>query len=356
LVQLADVVPPELMFKHYLYVSSTTKTFRDHFTRMADDLTSLLGLGKDSLAVDIGSNDGLLLKGFAAHGVKVCGVEPAENIAKLAREAGVETINAFFDAACVEQIRGKFGPASVVTANNVFAHIHDIRGVANDVKALLADRGVFVIEAAYLFDMIEQLTFDSVYHEHVSYYSVRALVGFFDRVGMEVIRVDHVPTHGGSLRVFAQKKGAGRPVEATVGEFLAREKSAGVDSFATYEAFGKKIEGVRTRLRDFFATAKKEGKSVAGFGMPAKATTLLTFCRATKDDLKYVVDDNPLKQGRFVPVSHIPIVGAEALDRDRPDYLVILAWNFATEITQKLAPYREKGVRFVIPLPEPRIV
>lgn len=356
LVQLTCVVPPELMFKNYLYVSSTTKTFREHFGKMADDLTALLGLDERSLAIDVGSNDGLLLKGFQRHGVRTVGVEPADNIAALARAAGVETVNAFFDADVVGQILSKHGPASVVTANNVFAHIHDIRQVALNVRHLLAPTGAFVIEAAYLFDMFEQLTFDLIYHEHLSYYSLTPLVAFFRSVEMEVFRVDHVDSHGGSLRVFAQPKGAPRPIDASVGRMLADEKQKGVDAFETYRAFGNKVYAVREQLDAFFTKALQDGRKVAGFGMPAKATTLLSFCRAAKDAIAYIVDDNPLKQGRFTPVSHIPIVSSERLESDRPDYIVALAWNFAKEILEKLSRFRQQGTQFVIPLPQPRIV
>jgi hypothetical protein len=204
--------------------------------------------------------------------------------------------------------------------------------------------------------MIEQLTFDLIYHEHLSYYSLTALVAFFESVEMEVFRADHVDSHGGSLRVFVQMKGAPRPIDASVGRMLADEKRKGVDSFETYRAFGDKVYAVREQLDAFFTKSRGEGRKVVGFGMPAKATTLLTFCAAAKDALAYIVDENPLKQGRYTPVSHIPIVGPDRLDADPPDYIVVLAWNFAQEILEKLARFRERGTQFVIPLPEPRIV
>ena len=356
LAQLTHVVPPELMFKNYLYVTSTTQTFRTHFTQMAEELTKQFKLGKHSFAVDIGSNDGLLLKGFQKHGVTTVGVEPADNLAALANKDGVETINAFFDHKVAEQIINKYGKADIVTANNVFAHIHDIKSVVKNVKTLLKDTGVYVTESAYFFAMYDQLTFDAVYHEHLSYYTLTPLVYFFKQQGMEVFKVEQVNTHGGSIRVYAQKQGGPNKIDASVPQLLAEEKKKGVERFTTYQQFGERVLTAQQKLLAFFAKAKKEGKTVVGYGVPAKATTLLTFCKATKDTFSYLVDDNPLKQGRFMPVSHIPIFSSKMLDQQKPDYIMILAWNFAPEIMQKLAKYKEQGVQFVIPLPEPKVL
>jgi len=354
-VQLSEVVPPELLFKNYLYVTSTTQTFRDHFNRMADEIVRDFALDADALAVDIGSNDGLLLRGFQRHGVRAVGVEPAENLASAAQASGVPTINAFFDAAAVKRILEEYGRANVVTANNVFPHIDDIVAVARNVQGLLRDDGIFVIEFAYLFDMLDQLTFDLIYHEHLSYFALAPLVAFFDRVDMDVFDVRHVESHGGSLRVFVQRKGGPRPRTSAVADLLELESRRGVRRFATYEGFARSVYGVRAALEGFFSDARKGGRRVVGFGMPAKATTLLAFCDIGREAIEYIVDENPLKQGRYTPVSHIPIVGPERLEADCPDYIVVLAWNFAEEILKKLARYRSR-VEFVIPLPKPRVV
>lgn len=355
LVQLTHVVPPALMFKQYLYVSSTTRTFREHFRKMADDIVARFALDRSSTTVDIGSNDGLLLKGFQRHGVRTVGVEPADNIAALAREAGVPTITGFFDADIANRIVNDHGRVDVVTANNVFAHIDDIRDVVRNVDRLLRDDGVFVIEFAYLFDMLEQLTFDLIYHEHVSYYSLTPLVSFFASLGMDVIRAERVATHGGSLRVYVQRGGARHNRDDSVVRLLDEERGRGVTELATYQAFAARVYDVRKELVEFFQQAAAERARVAGFGMPAKATTLLTFCGITRDEIAYIVDDNPLKQGRFTPVGHVPIVSADRLRSDPPDYVVIFAWNFADEILKTIRAALPSA-RFVVPLPTPRVV
>lgn len=356
LCQLSYVTPPEKMFKHYVYVSSTTDTFKKHFKELAEKITKEFGLGPGSLVVDIGSNDGILLKGFNEKGVRTMGVEPADNIAQIARENGIDTINDFFNERVVDDIRRVKGKADVVTANNVFAHVHDIKELTRNVKNLLKDDGVFCIEVQYFFDSIRHATFDNIYHEHLSYFTLLSLNEFFKRQNMEVFNVEHITTHGGSLRVYAQKKGGKFPINKAVEERLTEEKAAGLDKFETYERFAEVIYQIRDRLQHFVKKLKAEGKRIAGYGAPAKATTLLNFCGIDSSHLDYIVEDNPLKHGLIVPGVNIPIVAKEALDNFPPDYLAILAWNFAPEILKNNIQYQTKGTKFFVPIPTPTII
>lgn len=355
LVQLMYIVSPEVLFKHYLYVSSTSNTFKLHFAQMAESLTGECNLGEKSLAVDVGSNDGLLLKAFQKYGVKTIGVEPATNLARIAEQNDVETINDFLNYQVVDRIINSNGKADVVTANNVFAHIADIHGMLKNVKLLLKDDGIFVIEVAYLVDMLNQMTFDSIYHEHIFYYSLTSLDYIFKNNGMQIFKVQHVPSHGGSLRAFVKKQGSDIRVDSSVSEFLKKEKGL-VDDIKTYKEFATKVYTAKEKLKNSIRALKGQGKRLAAYGAPAKATTLLSFCEIDRNWIDYIVDDSPLKQGLFTPGTHIPIVSPRMLDEKMPDYILILAWNFAEEILNKTKKYRDAGVQFIIPLPEPVII
>ena len=356
LVQLTYIVPSEDMFSNYVYLSSTTKTFQIHFAKMAEDITKEFKLGENSLAVDIGSNDGILLKGFKKFGVRIIGVEPAANVAQIAEKGGIETINDFFSEKVVtEIIRGK-GKADVITATNVFAHIDDIDGVISNVKHLLKEDGIYVIEIQYFVDTIEQMTFDNIYHEHMSYYTLSSLDYFFRKHGMEIFKAEKVDTHGGSLRVFAKQKGSGHKVDSSVNRILEHEKKIGIGDFSLYNNFGEKVYGARDNLVRYIMDIKKQGRKIAGYGAPAKSNTLLNFCGIGKDEIDFIVEDNALKQGLYAPGTHIPVVNPKMLDEKKPDYILILAWNFADEILSKTKKYSESGTKFIIPLPEPRIV
>jgi len=344
------------MFSHYLYVTSTTKTFRDHFAAMAKSLSGRFNLSDVSFVIDVGSNDGLLLKCFQGYKVRTLGIEPAKNLAEAANREGVETLNAFLSPSVAGEIAKKHGRADVVTANNVFAHIPAIHDVVKSVRAMLSPQGAFVIEVAYLFDMLSDMTFDLIYHEHLFYYSLTSLCKLLSMHGMEVFDVEHVSSHGGSLRVFVQFRDGPNQVCPSVGEMLSSEKSKGVIKQATYGAFAQKVQEVREELVSYLAELKSEGKRVAAFGYPAKATTLLNFCGISKQYIDYIVDDNPLKQGYLAPGTHIPIVSSSRFREEKPDYVLILAWNFAKEIIEKSAWLREQGVSFIIPLPKPRIL
>lgn len=356
LCQLSYVTPPEKMFKNYVYVTSTTETFRQHFKDLAATLAKDFSLTHNSLAVDIGSNDGLLLSHLKERNVRVMGVEPAENIVDIARKQGVDTIADFFTEAAVNDILRIKGKADVVTANNVFAHINNIRDVVKNVKLLLKDSGVFCIEVQYLIDTIQKQSFDNIYHEHLSYYSLLALEEFFRRQDMQLFKVQRVSSHGGSLRVFVQRNGGPHPLSPSVAETLALERAAGLDRYETYQKFAQEIYAIRTRFKAFVSNAKAQGKRLVGYGAPAKATTFLNFCGVDKNSIEYIIEDNALKHGLAIPGVNIPIVSPDRLAQDNPDYVAVLAWNFADEILKKNEAHRQRGIRFVLPHPEPRVL
>jgi len=357
LVQLTHVVPPELMFSNYLYVSSTTETFRRHFAEYAKRAKShLLKEGPPWLAVDMGSNDGLLLACYQKEGLTAVGVEPASNLSREANERGQTTINDYFSVRTVQKILKDFGPADIVSGNNVFAHIDDIHDVLWNVTNLLDGKGLFVIEFPYLVTMVEELLFDMIYHEHLSYIAAGPLQAVLARFGLEIFEIEKVPTHGGSLRVFIQKKGGGRTPSPVVLALIEEESRKGYGSIALYREFAKRVYAVRGELVDFVGNMKTQGTSLSGYGAPAKANTLINFCGLTSKQIDYIVDDNPLKQNMLTPGARIPVVSGKHLFEKPTDVVIIFAWNFALEIVKKLEPLKQKGVRFITPLPKPRFL
>ncbi len=355
-VQLLDVVDPKVLFENYVYVSGTSPVFVKHFEDYANDVVSRFSPEPGGLAVDIGSNDGTLLGFFAKAGLKVLGIDPAKDIAKRATEAGTETLNAFFTPDLARKIAAERGPAAIITANNVFAHIDDLTGVAEGVRTLLAGDGVFIFEVSYLLDVFEKTLFDTIYHEHLAYHSVKPLVRFLGANGLEMIEAVGIPSHGGSLRAMVQLKGGPRPVGKSVGAAIAAEEKAGLDKAATFHGFSEKIEGLKSELSTLLRGLKAEGKTIAGFGAPAKATTLMYHFGIGPEVIDFIIDDSPLKQGLFTPGMHIPVLGSEAITTRNPDVLLILAWNFAPAIIEKNAAFRDAGGRFIIPLPQVEMI
>lgn len=356
-VQLLDVVDPRLLFEHYVYVSGTSPTFVRHFEEYSDFVAKLVDLPRDALAVDIGSNDGTLLRAFKErHGARVLGIDPARNLAEAATKAGIETLPEFFSAELAGKLAAERGKAAVITANNVFAHADDLGGIVDGVRGWLADDGVFVFEVSYLLDVVNDILFDTIYHEHLAYHAVRPLIPFFERHGMELIEAKRVPTHGGSLRGIAQLRGGPRKRGASVDEALALEEKAGLEKLSTYQALARRINALGAELAGLLKGLRAEGKSIAGFGAPAKATTLMYHFGIGPDLVDFIVDDSPLKQGLFSPGMHIPVLSAQAISERKPDYLVILAWNFAKPIIEKNAAFRERGGRFVVPVPKVEVV
>jgi SAM-dependent methyltransferase len=306
--------------------------------------------------VDIGSNDGLLVSCYNKAGMRGVGVEPAKNLAVDANKRGATTLNRYFGEETVREIVAKYGKADAISANNVFAHIDDIQSVARNVRELLADDGFFVIEFAYLVTMLEKMFFDMIYHEHVCYIGVTSLGFLMERFGMEIFDVVEVGTHGGSLRVFIQKKAGPYRRTAIVGRFLREEKEKGCLDVKAYQDFAARVMGFKEKLTGMIAVLKKQGKTISGYGAPAKASTIINFCELTPRDIDYIVDDNPLKQDRLIPGRKIPIVTSAHLFEHPTDYVLIFAWNFAKEIIPKIEPLRAKGVKFIVPLPEPETV
>ncbi len=351
LVQLSHVVPPEKMFSHYLYVSSTTQTFRDHFAAYARTLKNkLISSIEKPLAVDIGSNDGLLVSCYMKEGFRSLGVDPAKNLADEANQKGFKTLNRFFDANCVEEILKTEGPAHVVSGNNVFAHIDDIASVCRNVHTLLADEGVFVIEFPYLLTMLDTLVFDMIYHEHLSFIGVLPLQSLMRRFGFEIFDIEKVSSHGGSLRVFIGKKNGPYRRQPVVDELIHLEKSRGCDRLPVYQKFADEVMLVKKHFTALMKELKAAGKSIVGYGAPAKASTIANFYNLTPREIDYVVDDNPLKQGMYIPGAKIPIRPSSELLAKPSDYVVIFAWNFAKEILSKLSGLQSRGTKFLIPL------
>ncbi|MDO8503250.1 MAG: NAD-dependent epimerase/dehydratase family protein [bacterium] len=355
-LQLGHVVSPDLLFKNYVYVSSTSPVFVSHFEEYAKDAVQRFKLGKNSFVVDIGSNDGILLKPFKKLGTKVLGIDPATAIAQKATREGIETLSCYFTPELAEKITKTHGPASIITANNVFAHVNDLDNLINGIKILLGDTGVFIIEVPYLVDFLEKNLFDTIYHEHLSYFSLKPLTVFFQRHGMKVFDTQRVSSHGGSIRVFTKRQGANYKVQARVKKLLKEEQDRGLHSAKTYIGFSDKIKENRIKLTRILGKLKAQGKTIVGYGAPAKGNTLLNYFGIGKDILDYIVDDSPLKQGLYTPGTHIPVVPAEALKRTKPDYILILAWNFAGPIMEKLSEFGKEGGGFILPAPKPTII
>ncbi len=352
LVQLADLVDPGVMFSHYLYFSSFSPAFVKHAQGMAHWLMDVRQLNAGSLVVELASNDGYLLQHFKEAGIPVLGVDPAENVAAEAIKKGIPTRVAFFGSEEAQAMVDEGTRADVIIGNNVLAHVPDPVDFLKGAALLLKDDGLAVFEFPHLLELLHQGQFDTIYHEHVSYYSLLAIQNLAAQAGLTVVDVSRQPVHGGSLRVSLAK--TGDPSEA-VTALLGEEGEAGLDQWATFEAFGEKVTRVVADLKKFLAAAKQEGKRVAAYGAAAKGNTLLNVAGVTPDDIVYVADRNTHKVGHLTPGAHLPIVPAEKLAQDQPDFVVVLAWNFEAEIRQQQEAYLNAGGRFVIPVPELRV-
>lgn len=355
-IQLGHVVAPEVLFGNYVYVSSTSSVFIDHFKKMAEHVFSRFSLNERSLIVDIGSNDGILLKPFKNLGAKVLGIEPAVHIAKIAQKEGIETIPEFFSVELAKRIVKQKGQADIVTATNVFAHIDNLDEVIEGLRILLHKDGIFIMEAPYLVDFIEKRYFDLVYHEHLSYWSVNSLITLFKRFNMTVFDVEKVSVHGGTIRVYVKKSEGKYVVGKNVDEFLKLEKKMKLTEKKTYTDYANLVLENKVKLVTLLVDLKTKGKTIAGYGAPAKGNTLLNFFSIGTEILDFVVDDSPFKQGLYTPGKHISVVSSKFLYEKRPDYLLILAWNFADYIMKMHKKYKELGGKFIIPVPEPKIV
>lgn len=360
LAQLNYVVPPEILYcEEYPYESSMTRAGRMHWGEFAATTATMLGLGPDDLVVDIGSNVGVLLEMFRNQGPRVLGVDPAANIAEIANHRGIETMAAFFGSAVAGRILADKGPAAVITATNVFAHIHDLDDIMLAVDRLLTPDGVFVVEAPYFINLVQSLEYDTIYHEHLSYLSVKPLVRFFARFGMEIFEIQQRDIHGGSFRVFVRRTGQSRrggPDTGVVEEFLALEERARIYSRDRLLAFAHDVETNRRELLWLLHRLKNQGKRIIGVSAPAKGMTLLNYGRIGPEILSFVTEKSTLKIGRFTPGTHIPVVSDDRIIEEKPDYALLLAWNFAEEIMGNLSAFSRAGGKFIIPIPNPQIV
>lgn len=354
LIEIADQIPADF-FRHYLYVPSGAATMHTHFAGFAEVLAERAG--QDGLIVDIGCNDGLLLAACNALGCKTLGVDPAANIAELAKDKGVEVFVDYFHPETAKVVRDQYGPAKVIVTTNTFNHIGDLHGFMRGIDILLADDGVFVIEVPRAKEMIDHNEFENIYHEHVSEFSLRSLAKLGEFFGMEVTDVTHLPhIHGGSMRVFLTRTAAGYREAPVVEQMLAEEMAGGMLEAATYDALARRVDRMGIELRAMLDALKAEGKSIAGYGASARGNTLLTYFGIGTQYLDFLVDKNPLKQGMFTPNTRIPILSVEAIEQRRPDVLFMLAWNFFDEIRGQQAQFAARGGQFLVPLPTPRLV
>ena len=356
LVQLPAYVSGEHIFSEYAYFSSYSDSWVAHAERYAHAMISRLGLTAGSLVTEVASNDGYLLQHFAAEGIPVLGVEPAANVAEAARSRGIPTEVRFLGPETGQEIAQRHGQADLVAANNVFAHVPDIRGFAAGLRALVKDTGLVTLEFPHLLRLIERRQYDTIYHEHFSYLSLLTASHALGTAGLRVVDVDELGTHGGSLRVHARpEQGAGEPT-ARVKAVLDEEESAGLHTVAGHEGFAAEVLQIKSDLLTFLLTAAREGRSVAGYGAPGKGNTLLNHCGIRADLLEYTVDRSPLKQGRFLPGTHIPIYAPERLAETKPDYVLVLPWNLKEEISRQLEYVRAWGGRLIFPIPELEVI
>ena len=355
LLQIVDLVPPVQLFSEYLYFSSVSDALLRHAREAATAYIREFGLNDRSWVVEIASNDGYLLQNFVRANVPCLGVEPAANIAKVARERGIETVEEFFSEALANRLVSGGRMADLVLGNNVFAHAPQTNDFVAGLGRLLKPDGRIILEFPYAVDLIEHAEFDTIYHEHVFYFTLTALKPLFERHGLSIFRVRHLPIHGGSLRLFAGHLGA-HPVEASVTELLAEEQRKGIASLGYYRDFARQVMAVKDSLLALLTKLREQGKRVAAYGASAKGSTLLNFFGIGQDQLEFVVDRSTHKQGRLTPGTHLPIAPPEKLLEQRPDYVLLLTWNFAEEILEQQKAYRGQGGKFIVPIPQVRVV
>jgi ribonuclease HII len=352
LVQVTDIVNPEILFSDYYFMTSASSPSIDHFKKYSIKLLKDFIRSSNDLVVDIGGNDGTLLNEIK-NDCKVLNIEPANNIAKVSRKKGINTINKFFSKKLVKEIIKKSGYAKVVTANNITAHTDTVRELFEGVRDLLDEDGVFIFETHWVRNLIGEGGFDQVYHEHLSYYSLHALTHLVNLVGLSIFDVETVPIQGESLRVYASKKHKPKP---SVKQFLQREKKLGLNDFKSFSKFSKKVLDNKIKTLQILAKIKSQNKKIVGYGAPAKGSTLLNFYGIGKETIDYVIDTTSIKQGLFMPGVHIPIYPPEKLYKSKPDYILLLAWNYADAILKKEKDLIRHGVKFIIPVPNIKIV
>jgi SAM-dependent methyltransferase len=348
LIQLTESISPEKLFRNYVYLSSFSETMLRHAEALSSALIGSNNLGAQSLVVEVASNDGYLLQNYKGAGVPVLGIEPATNIARVAEQRGIRTICDFFNDELAVQLAGDGYKADVIHAHNVLAHVPDLNRFVRGLRELLKPDGVIVVEVPYVMDMIDRCEFDTVYHEHLSYFSLTALNALFTQNGLTLQKVEQLPIHGGTLRIYA---GHEKTEDGSAGRLLRDEKLRGVGEVGFYSGFGVKVERLRDELVTLLRNLKAEDKRIAVYGASAKGTTLLNYCGLGRETLDYAVDRSSVKQGLYTPGTHLKIHAPEKLLEDMPDYVLLLTWNFADEIYEQQAEYRNRGGRFIVPVP-----
>lgn len=357
LVQLQEFASPEQIFEDYAYFSSYSESWLRHCQTYTSDMIERFKLGSGHQVIEIASNDGYLLKYFKASGIPVLGIEPAENVAKVAQERGVETMVKFFGTQTAEDLVASGTRADLLLGNNVLAHVPDLNDFVRGLRVLLKPGGVITMEFPHLLRMIEENQFDTIYHEHFSYFSFQTVGKVFAHHGLSMFDVEELPTHGGSIRVYAQKTESKLwPVAARVATMLEKEAAFGIDDLETYNLFAEQTRESKRALLAFLIEAKRAGKHIVGYGAPAKGNTLLNYCGVRSDFLDYTVDRSPHKQGTFLPGTHIPVHAPERIRETRPDYILILPWNLKDEIIEQMSHVREWGAKFVIPIPRVEVI
>jgi SAM-dependent methyltransferase len=351
LAQLPAFVAPEEIFEEYAYFSAFSDSWVEHARRYVEMISERLALTSDSLVVELASNDGYLLQHFLPRGIPVLGIDPAANVARAAEDRGVETLVEFFGAAVAERLAHEGRKADLVLGNNVLAQVPDLNDFVEGVRILLAEGGTATFEFPHLARLLEGLQYDTIYHEHFSYFSLFTICAVFAAHGLRVIDVEELPTHGGSLRVFAAHEEDRRGARDAVADLLAREESEGLRDPECYRQFAVRVNESKRTLLELLIALRRDGKHVVGYGAPGKGNTLLNFCGIRTDFLDYTVDRNPYKHGRFTPGTHIPIHPPERIAETRPDAIVILPWNLAPEISAQLAYTAEWGARLIVPVP-----
>ncbi len=356
LVQLLDVVPAETIFDDYVYLSSSSKALKNHYAGLAEYITERFGLNTDDIVVDIGCNDGILLHGYQLPGLNRIGVEPSK-VAEIVRESGLKVVNEFFSPETARYIVDVHGAAKVITATNVFAHVDNIGNFVEGVQLLLDNSGVFIIEAPYLIDMIDQILFDTIYHEHLCYLSLTPIIPFLARYNLEVFDVERVNfgASGPAIRVFVQKKPGMQNASDSVESMLEQESQWRIGKIDRYMGYAGKVESIRSEVLGIINGLKKTNVQIGGYGAPAKGNTLLNYFNITTEQVGYIAETNELKQGLLAPGSHIPIVSEELFLERMPEYALLLSWNYLDFFLEK-SEYIQKGGRFIVPMPDPRII
>ena len=353
LVQLLDIVNKEHLFKHYLYMTSASKPIVDHFKKYAVDIfNKFLNNQENPFVVEIGSNDGSLLREFKKLGSSILGIEPASNLAKLANDSDITTLNDFFSLDIAKNIIQSKN-ASIVVANNVIGHVENLHDLMEGIKILIGEQGVFIFEVPYLLDLVKKLEFDTVYHEHLSYFSILPIINLIERFNLEIFDIQKQSVHGGTLRIFISKKNNFN-IKDNVNKFIKLEYEFGINNIKTYDKFSDDVQNLKNKIKELLHKLKNEKKSLFGYGASAKGNVLLNYCNIDYNILDYVVDTTPLKQGKFTPGTHIPILSSEKIsDKGNNDVGLLLAWNYESEILKKEKSFRSKGGKFLIPIPFP---